>query len=53
LYQVILKSHPELDNIRKKYAFSLLADDKTGKAAEVWEELSYPLQYISETATWG
>jgi curved DNA-binding protein CbpA len=39
LYQIILKSHPELDNIRKEYALSLSADDKTGKAAEVWEEL--------------
>jgi curved DNA-binding protein CbpA len=39
LYQIILKSHPELDNVRKEYASSLSADDKTGKAAEVWEEL--------------
>jgi tetratricopeptide (TPR) repeat protein len=39
LYRSILKSHPELDNIRKEYALSLSADDKTGKAAEVWEQL--------------
>jgi tetratricopeptide (TPR) repeat protein len=39
LYQLILKSHPDLDNVRKEYALSLSADDKTGKAAEVWEEL--------------
>lgn len=39
LYQIILKSHPELDKVREEYAFSLSADDKTGKAAEVWEEL--------------
>jgi tetratricopeptide (TPR) repeat protein len=39
LYQMILKSHPELDNIREQYANSLLADRKTGKAIEVWEEL--------------
>jgi curved DNA-binding protein CbpA len=38
-YQLILKSHPELDNVREKYARSLSADDKTGKAAEVWGEL--------------
>jgi curved DNA-binding protein CbpA len=39
LYRFILKSHPELDNIREHYALSLSADDKTGKAGEVWEEL--------------
>ncbi|MDR2210380.1 MAG: DnaJ domain-containing protein [Spirochaetaceae bacterium] len=39
LYRMILKSRPELDNIREKYAVSLSAGDKTGKAAEVWEEL--------------
>jgi curved DNA-binding protein CbpA len=39
LYQMILKSHPELDNVREEYASSLLADNKTGKAIEVWEEL--------------
>jgi curved DNA-binding protein CbpA len=39
LYQMILKSHPELDNVREKYAHSLAADDKPGKAADVWEEL--------------
>jgi curved DNA-binding protein CbpA len=39
LYQFILKSHPELDKVREEYAFSLSADDKTGKAVEVWEEL--------------
>jgi curved DNA-binding protein CbpA len=38
-YQMILKRHPELDNVREQYAESLSADDKTGKAAEVWEEL--------------
>ncbi|MDR0452686.1 MAG: DnaJ domain-containing protein [Treponema sp.] len=38
-YQMILKSHPELDNVREQYARSLSADDKTGKAVEVWEEL--------------
>jgi curved DNA-binding protein CbpA len=38
-YQIILKSHPELDKVREEYAFSLSKDDKTGKAAEVWEEL--------------
>jgi curved DNA-binding protein CbpA len=39
LYQMILKSHPELDNVREEYANSLMADNKTGKAIEVWEEL--------------
>jgi curved DNA-binding protein CbpA len=39
LYRMILKSHPELDNVREQYANSLLADSKTGKAIEVWEEL--------------
>jgi curved DNA-binding protein CbpA len=39
LYQVILKRHPGLDNVREQYAKSLSEDDKTGKAVEVWEEL--------------
>jgi curved DNA-binding protein CbpA len=39
LYELILRSHPELDNVREQYARSLSADDKTGKAAEIWEEL--------------
>jgi curved DNA-binding protein CbpA len=39
LYQKILKSHPNLDNVREQYANSLAADGKTGKAVEVWEEL--------------
>jgi curved DNA-binding protein CbpA len=39
LYRIILQSHPELDNVREEYAFSLSADDKTGKAAEAWEDL--------------
>jgi curved DNA-binding protein CbpA len=39
LYQLILKSHPELDNVREQYSFSLSADGKPGKAGEVWEEL--------------
>jgi curved DNA-binding protein CbpA len=39
LYQVILKRHPDLENVRKEYAFSLSADDKSGKAADVWKEL--------------
>jgi tetratricopeptide (TPR) repeat protein len=39
LYRIILKSHPELDHVREEYAFSLSADDKTGKAVEEWEEL--------------
>jgi curved DNA-binding protein CbpA len=39
LYRIMLKSHPELDNVREQYAISLSEDDKTGKAAEVWEEL--------------
>jgi curved DNA-binding protein CbpA len=39
LYQLILKSHPGLDNVREQYAKSLLADDKIGKATEIWEEL--------------
>jgi tetratricopeptide (TPR) repeat protein len=39
LYRTILKLHPELDNVREQYAWTLLADDKTGKAIEVWEEL--------------
>jgi curved DNA-binding protein CbpA len=39
LYRLILKSHPELDNVREAYAESLFEDDKPGKAAEVWEEL--------------
>jgi curved DNA-binding protein CbpA len=38
-YQTILKSHPELDNVRVQYARSLSADDKTGKAVEIWGEL--------------
>jgi curved DNA-binding protein CbpA len=38
-YQRILKSHPELDNVREQYAESLSADNKTGKAAEIWGEL--------------
>ncbi|GHT87080.1 hypothetical protein FACS1894137_13640 [Spirochaetia bacterium] len=39
LYQLILKRHPELDNVREQYAKSLAQDQKIGKAAEVWEEL--------------
>jgi tetratricopeptide (TPR) repeat protein len=39
LYQIILKTHPELDAVREHYALSLTADDKSGKAIEVWEEL--------------
>jgi curved DNA-binding protein CbpA len=39
LYQAMLKSHPELDNIREQYAVSLFAANKTGKVVEVWEEL--------------
>jgi tetratricopeptide (TPR) repeat protein len=39
LYRMILKREPELDNVREQYANSLLADGKTGKAIEVWEEL--------------
>ncbi|MDR2051906.1 MAG: DnaJ domain-containing protein [Treponema sp.] len=39
LYRTILKSHPELDAVREEYAKSLAANDKTGKASEVWEEL--------------
>ncbi|MDR0668827.1 MAG: DnaJ domain-containing protein [Treponema sp.] len=39
LYEFILKRHPELENVRKEYAFSLSADDKNGKAADVWKEL--------------
>jgi curved DNA-binding protein CbpA len=39
LYQMILKSHPELDAVREQYAKSLSANNKTGKASEVWEEL--------------
>jgi hypothetical protein len=39
LYRMILKSHPELDTVREQYAKSLSANDKTGKASEVWEEL--------------
>ncbi|GHV95422.1 hypothetical protein AGMMS50293_17420 [Spirochaetia bacterium] len=39
LYQTILKRHPELDNVREQYAKSLTKDEKTGKAADVWEEL--------------
>jgi hypothetical protein len=39
LYQTILKSHPDLDNVREQYAKSLSADDKIGKAIKVWEEL--------------
>jgi curved DNA-binding protein CbpA len=39
MYEIILKSHPELDNLRELYALSLSSDDKNGKAAEVWEEL--------------
>jgi curved DNA-binding protein CbpA len=38
-YQRILKSHPELDNVREYYAESLSADNKIGKAAEIWGEL--------------
>ncbi|MDR2785217.1 MAG: DnaJ domain-containing protein [Treponema sp.] len=39
LYQMILKSHPGLDAVREQYAKSLSANDKTGKASEVWKEL--------------
>jgi curved DNA-binding protein CbpA len=39
LYKSILESRPELDKVREEYARSLSADDKTGKAVEVWEEL--------------
>jgi curved DNA-binding protein CbpA len=38
-YQMILQSHPELDNVREQYALSLSADGKTGKAGELWKEL--------------
>jgi curved DNA-binding protein CbpA len=54
LYQIILKRHPELDNVREQYAKSLTQDQKTGKAAEVWEELCqrYPsnARYSEELA---
>ncbi|MDR0376943.1 MAG: DnaJ domain-containing protein [Spirochaetaceae bacterium] len=39
LYQLILKSHPELDNVREACAESFYKDDKPGKAVEVWEDL--------------
>jgi hypothetical protein len=39
LYQNILKTYPELDTVREEYARSLWADNKSGKAAEAWEEL--------------
>jgi curved DNA-binding protein CbpA len=39
LYVKILKRHPELDNVREQYAKSLMADNKTGKACEIWAEL--------------
>jgi curved DNA-binding protein CbpA len=39
LYQMILKSHPELDAVREQYAKSLSENDKSGKASEVWKEL--------------
>ena len=39
MYQMILKNHPELDAVREQYAKSLSANNKTGKASEVWEEL--------------
>jgi tetratricopeptide (TPR) repeat protein len=39
LYQTILKSNPELDKVREYYAKSFLANNKIGKAGEVWEEL--------------
>ncbi|MDR1949287.1 MAG: DnaJ domain-containing protein [Spirochaetaceae bacterium] len=38
-YQMILKSHPELDTVREQYGLSLSEDGKNGKAAEVWEYL--------------
>jgi tetratricopeptide (TPR) repeat protein len=39
IYRKILKSHPDLDVIRERYAESLELRDKDRKAAEVWEEL--------------
>jgi tetratricopeptide (TPR) repeat protein len=39
LYQMILKSHPDLNSVREQYAKSLSTNNKPGKAVEVWEEL--------------
>jgi hypothetical protein len=38
-YKTILRLHPELDKVRKEYAWTLEDDGKTGKAMEVWEYL--------------
>ncbi|MDR1046260.1 MAG: DnaJ domain-containing protein [Treponema sp.] len=38
-YKTILRLHPELDKVRKEYAWTLEDDGKTGKATEVWEYL--------------
>jgi curved DNA-binding protein CbpA len=38
-YQKILKSHPDLDVVRERYANTLEMCGKNGKAADVWKEL--------------
>jgi tetratricopeptide (TPR) repeat protein len=38
-YETILQLHPELNNVRKEYAWTLEDGDKPGKAMEVWEYL--------------
>jgi Tfp pilus assembly protein PilF len=38
-YKTILQLHPELNNVRKEYAWTLEDGDKHGKAMEAWEHL--------------
>jgi Flp pilus assembly protein TadD len=39
MYRKILKRDPKLTKVREEYAWSLKAEGKCGKAAEVWESL--------------
>lgn len=39
MYRQILKRNPKLTKVKEEYAWSLMAEGKSGKAKEVWESL--------------
>lgn len=39
MYSQILMHHPKLTKVKEEYAWSLMAEGKSGKATEVWESL--------------
>jgi tetratricopeptide (TPR) repeat protein len=39
MYRSILKNNPKLTKVKEEYAWSLMAEGKSGKATEVWESL--------------